>query len=142
MQRSVRQEEDTGMKEQFEVQQIPVKIYRTPDRLTVATPMPGLGPEDITVEVTDGYLVLDGRRRGGLEGDKEILAEEWSFGPYHRNLALPNPVDGARATVTFGNGVLVVALPVAASTRAATLRLERTGPALGEGGEAAHRRVA
>jgi HSP20 family protein len=131
------------MEEQVETQQIPVKVYRTPDRLTVAAPMPGLGPEDITVEVTEtGYLVLSGKLRGALKGDKEILADEWSVGPYHRNLVLPAAVDGGGATVTYGNGVLVVALPIAETTRAATLTLERTGPARGEGGEAPSRRVA
>lgn len=62
--------------------------------------------------------------------------------PYRRNLALPNPVAGEGATVTYGNGVLVVVLPIVATTRPATLRLERTGPARGEGGEAPDRRVA
>ncbi len=122
------------MAERVEVQQIPVKMYRTPDRLTVAAPMPGLGPEDITVEVTqDGYLVLNGRLRGALRGDKELLVDEWSIGPYHRNVRLPVAVDGVEATITYGNGVLVVALPVATATRPAMVTLERIGPARGEG---------
>jgi HSP20 family protein len=123
------------MTERIEVQQIPVKMFRTADRVTVAAPMPGLGPEDITVEVTpDGYLVLNGRLRGALKTrEKELLADEWSVGPYHRNLLLPVPVDGLRATVTYGNGVLVVALPVAAEIQPTQVTLERIGPARGEG---------
>lgn len=122
------------MAERVEVQQIPVKMYRTTDRLTVAAPMPGLGPEDITVEVTqEGYLVLNGRLRGSLRSDKEVLVDEWSIGPYHRNISLPVAVDGAGATITYGNGVLVVALPVAAAMRPAMVTLERVGPARGEG---------
>jgi HSP20 family protein len=123
------------MQEQLKVQQIPVKVYSTAERLMVAAPMPGLGPEDITVEVTaEGYLVLNGKLRGALKGDKEVLMDEWSVGPYHRNLALSATVDGEAATVTYGNGVLVVALPIAAETRPAILTLERVGPARGEGG--------
>ena len=122
------------MRERVAVQQIPVKMYRTEERLTVAAPMPGLGPEDITVEVTaDGYLVLNGKLRSALRGEKEILVDEWSVGPYHRNLALPVPVDGMGATITYGNGVLVVALPVAEATHPATVTLERVGPARGAG---------
>jgi HSP20 family protein len=131
------------MQEGVEVQQVPVKVYRTAERLTVAAPMPGLQPEDITVEVTgDGYLVLNGPLRSALRGEKELLADEWSVGPYRRTLALPVPVDGTGATVTYGNGVLVVSLPIAAATRASTITLERTGPARGEGGEAPARRTA
>lgn len=123
------------MQEQVDVQQIPVKVYRSPDRLTIAAPMPGLGPEDITIEVTpEGYLVLTGRLRGALRGEKELLIDEWSVGPYRRSFALPTPVDGTAATVTYGNGVVVVALPIAEVTRPVTLTLERVGPARGEGG--------
>src|SRR5262245_4910292 len=123
------------MPERVTVQQVPVKVYRAADRLTVAAPMPGLGPEDISVEVTpEGYLVLNGKLRGALKTEeKEILADEWSVGPYHRNLLLAVPVDGPGATVTYGNGVLVVALPVAATTRPTQISLERVGPARGEG---------
>jgi HSP20 family protein len=121
-------------KEHVDVQQIPLKVYRSPDRLTVAAPMPGLGPEDITIEITpEGYLVLNGKLRGALRGDKELLVDEWSVGPYRRSFVLPVPVDGPGATVTYGNGVLVVAMPVAEATRPAVLTLERVGPARGEG---------
>jgi HSP20 family protein len=59
------------MQEGVEVQQVPVKVCRTAERLTVAAPMPGLQPEDITVEVTaDGYLVLNGPLRSALKGEK------------------------------------------------------------------------
>jgi HSP20 family protein len=123
------------MTERVAVQQIPVKMYRAGDRLTVAAPMPGLGPEDISVEVTrEGYLVLNGKLRGALKTDaKEILADEWSVGPYHRNVLLPVPVDGPGATVTYGNGVLMVALLIAVETRPTQISLERVGPARGEG---------
>jgi HSP20 family protein len=131
------------MQEVVEVQKVPVKLYRSAERLTVAAPMPGLQPEDITVEVTaEGYVVLDGPLRSALKGEKELLADEWSVGPYRRSLALPVPVDGSGTTVTYGNGVLVVSLPIAAAVTAATITLERTGPARGEGGAAAARRIA
>lgn len=123
------------MSERIEVQQIPLKVYRTADRLTTAAPMPGLGPEDIEVEVTaDGYLVLTGRLRSALKDtDKELLADEWSVGPYRRTFALPVPVDGPGATITYGNGVLVVSLPVAEATRPVKVTLARVGPTRGEG---------
>src|SRR5262245_15020967 len=100
------------MEEQAEVQQIPVKMYRSNDRLVVAAPMPGLEPGDITAEVTaDGYLVLDGKLRGVLKGMKGLLLDEWNVGDYHRVLPLAEGVNGELANVTYGNGVLVVALP-------------------------------
>ena len=121
------------MQEQVGRQTIPLKVYRTPERLTVAAPMPGLEPEDIRVEVTaEGRLVLHGELRGVLKGDKDLLLDEWSVGNYYRELDLPVSVDGELATVTYGNGVLVVALPVTEHTRPAQLTLEAISSTRGE----------
>lgn len=120
------------MQEHTEIQQIPVKMYRSENRLMVAAPMPGLEPGDITVEVTaDGHLVLLGELRGALKGMKELLLDEWSIGGYRRVLRLPDEVNGELANVTYGNGVLVVALPVESQTSPATLRLDELTPTHG-----------
>jgi HSP20 family protein len=128
------------MQEQAKLQGIPVKVYRTQDRLTVAAPMPGLEPEDIAVEVTaNGHLILRGEVRGLLKDAKELLLDEWSVGAYYRDLALPDAVDGEHANVTYGNGVLVVALPLNRRTYPAHLTLEKVGTAHGERmGKAGH----
>lgn len=103
---------------------VPAKVYRTPLRVMVAVPMPGLEPTDITVEVTSSSsLVIRGRQRGALKGIKDEILNEWNAGQYERLIALPTAVDGALANVTYGNGVLVVVLPIAIQTRPAHLTL-------------------
>lgn len=121
------------MQEQEKVQFMPVKVYRTVDRLMVAAPMPGMEPEDIVVEVTqDGRLVMHGELRGMLKDIKELLIDEWSVGHYHRELDLPDTVDGEHANVNYGNGVLVVTLPLSHRTTPALLTMTKTGTARGE----------
>ncbi len=121
------------MQEQIETQRIPVKVYQSAERLTVAAPMPGLEPQDISVELTaEGRLILRGELRGALKGDKELLVDEWNVGNYLRELDLPVPVDAELATVTYGNGVLVVTLPLAERNRPAHLTLERIDSTRGE----------
>src|ERR1700758_2313777 len=101
------------MQEQLKQQHIPVKVYRTDERLMVAAPMAGLEPENIVVEVTsDSHLILHGDVRGLLKDVKELLRDEWSVGAYHRELELPMAVNGECANITYGNGVLTVALPL------------------------------
>src|SRR5436305_14384817 len=118
------------MQEQPILQQIPVKIYRTADRLMVAAPMPGLQPEDILVEGTrSGHLILQGEVRGLLKDVKALLLGEWTVGGYYRDLGLPTgiAVDGEHGTVTYGNGVVVVALPSSDQNRPARLTLQNVG---------------
>ncbi len=103
-------------------QSIPVKMYRSDVRLVVAAPMPGLEPSDVQAKIMpNGQLALHGRLRGEFKGDKEVLMDEWAVGEYERVLPLPMPVDGKSATVTYGNGVLVVSMPIAAQTTPADL---------------------
>jgi HSP20 family protein len=127
------EKEAKRMQEQTKLQPIPVKIYRTHDHLTVAAPMPGLEPEDILVEVTEnGQLILHGDIRAALKDDKEVLLDEWNVGGYHRELSLPNTVDGEHANVTYGNGVLVVAFLRSQEMHPALITLAKTGIAHGE----------
>jgi HSP20 family protein len=129
---------------QQELNSLPVNLYRTADRVVVAVPMPGLQPEDVTIDVTaTGCLVLQGRLRGALRDEwfvlgerwlesKEVLLDEWSAGGYYREVDLPDAVDGALATATYGNGVLVVALPLTDEIVPARLSLEAMGGGRGQ----------
>src|SRR5258708_23186441 len=109
-----------------------MKLYRAAERLTVAAPMAGMEPEDILVEITeDGRLLMDGEVRGILKDVKELLLDEWSVGAYYRDYILPMPVDGSRATATYGNGVLVVTFPFAKRMIPARLTLSSHGVAHG-----------
>jgi HSP20 family protein len=121
------------VQEQVKQQHIPVKIYRTNERLMIVAPMAGLEPENILVEVThDDRLILHGDQRAVLKEVKELLVDEWSVGAYHRELELPVPVNAACANVTYGNGVLMVALPISDQTSPVRLTLERVAPTHGQ----------
>lgn len=121
------------MQEHMKLQHIPVKVYRTGERLMIAAPMAGVEPENIVVEVTvDGRLLLHGDLRSRLKEVKELLLDEWSSGVYHRELALPVAVDAVCANVTYGNGVLTVTLPISEQTTPARLSLPRRTPTQGQ----------
>lgn len=116
------------MQEKAKLQHIPIKMYRTPDRLMLTAPMPGLMPEDMLVEVTaDNRIIIQGELRGTLKDVKELLLDEWSVGGYYRELSLPNGVDAVHANVTYGNGVIVVALPISTETIPAVVAMDTTG---------------
>lgn len=114
--------------ERAKIQQVPLKVYRTANRLTVAAAMAGMEPEDIVVEVTDdGHLLLDGQVRGMLKDVKELLLDEWSVGAYYRDYKLLEPVDASEGVATYGNGVLVVTFPLAERLVPARLTLSSEG---------------
>lgn len=107
---------------------IPINLFDNDRELMVVAPMPGVAPEDISLDVTnDGRLTLRARQRG--EGQERIryLTREWSYGPYERTIELPCAVDAVRANVTYGNGVLSVTFPKSGATNGGRMLVQRSG---------------
>jgi HSP20 family protein len=90
---------------------IPVQMHQTDDRLVLAAPMPGLEPEDISVTISGDHVTIHGDYRGSRHDQPGVLLSEWTMGPYYREVALPQPVDGVLTNATYGNGVLVLSMP-------------------------------
>lgn len=107
---------------------IPINLFENERELMVVAPMPGVAPEDISVDVTaDGRLTLRAQQHGEGQERIDYLLREWSYGPYERTIDLPGAVDAARANLTYGNGVLSITFPKASSTEPRTLGVQRTG---------------
>ena len=107
---------------------VPVNVFENDRELMIVAPMPGVAPEDISIDVLDdGRLTVRSRMHG--EGQERIsyLRREWSYGPYERTIELPCAVDAKRANVSYGNGVLSVTLPKAGSTSSGRVLVQRTG---------------
>lgn len=111
---------------------IPVNLFDNERELMVVAPMPGVAPEDISIDVTDdGHLTLRAAAHGEGQERIDYLTREWSYGPYERTVELPCAVDAMRANVTYGNGVLSVTFPKVGVTTAGRLLVQRTGHARG-----------
>jgi HSP20 family protein len=107
---------------------VPINMFENDRELMVVTPMPGVSPEDISIDVTDdGKLTLRSGQRGEGQERVSYLLREWSYGPYERTIDLPCAVDAGRANLTYGNGVLSVTFPKAGVTNAGRVLVRRTG---------------
>jgi HSP20 family protein len=111
---------------------IPVNLYQNDRELVVVAPMPGVAPDDITIDVSgQGELTLSCAEHGIGQERIEYLLREWSYGPYLRRVQLPCAVDASKANVAYGNGVLSISFPKADATEPASIDLGRTGHARG-----------
>jgi HSP20 family protein len=111
---------------------IPVNLFDNERELMVVAPMPGVAPEDISIDVTDdGKLTLRARQHG--EGQERIryLTREWAYGPYERTIELPYAVDAMHANLSYGNGVLTITFPKADATISGRALVARTGQTRG-----------
>jgi HSP20 family protein len=90
---------------------VPVQLHRAQGLLVLAAPMPGLEPQDISVNIHNDRVTIRGEYRASRHDQPETLISEWTMGPYHRDVSLPQPVSGGLTNATYGNGVLVLAMP-------------------------------
>ena len=116
-------------------QKIPVRIHQTDNQFALVAPMAGLEPEDIDIAIDGKRVTIQGKERGPHQHDLDLVMNEWTIGPYYREVTLPQHVDGSMANATYGNGVLVITMPKADSVRKTTpakFSLERVELARGE----------
>jgi HSP20 family molecular chaperone IbpA len=88
-------------------QPVPVNVYETDEALVVVAPMPGVMADDIEVRVGPGRLTISATMR--TAAPKNYLVHEWHYGPYRRQLDIPDRY-GGEAAASFGNGQLAVHL--------------------------------
>ena|SRR5215510_1919952 len=100
-------------KTQPPVQSVPVQIHQTDALIVLAAPMPGLEPQDISVVIAGDKVMIQGNYRGSRREKEDVLVAEWTIGPYAREVVLTQPVNGPLTNATYGNGVLVLAMPKA-----------------------------
>jgi HSP20 family protein len=89
-----------------------VEMFRRDNALVIRADVPGMTKNEVTVEVTDGQLVLRGERKQEKEENKEgYYRAERTFGAFYRTLPLPEGTKIDEAKATIKDGVLEVVVP-------------------------------
>jgi HSP20 family protein len=89
-----------------------IELQDTPENLILRALLPGVDRNDIDIHVTREAVSIAGERRypKGAE-DRGYFRSEWSYGKFHRVVALPLPVQHERASANFCDGILTLTLP-------------------------------
>jgi HSP20 family protein len=88
-------------------------VFERGDDLVARFELPGIDPEkDVSIEVLDGTLVIEGERRQEEEVKEEAYYRmEASYGAFERRIEVPEGVDEKDITATYADGVLEVVIP-------------------------------
>jgi HSP20 family protein len=91
-----------------------IDVQQKGDDIVVHAELPGVRPDDVDVEVTDGVLTVKGERKADEKREGEgWLVRESCYGAFERSIVLPEGVDPASITADFDNGVLMLHVPKA-----------------------------
>ena len=99
------------------------EMFDRDGKLIVRVELPGMDRGDVDVSLERDRLVIEGERREEAERHQGegFYQSEWSYGFFHREIPLPEPVDHDHVKAKFKDGILEVAIPQTdrASTRKA-----------------------
>jgi HSP20 family protein len=94
-----------------------VNVAETKDEFTVTAELPGLKPENVSVDFTDGMLTIHGEKVDEKtekeDDDRRYYMWERRFGTFQRTLPFPGGIDEKKIGAEFKDGVLTVHLPKA-----------------------------
>ncbi len=89
-----------------------VDLVEEEDRFVLRADLPGVGEQDVKVELEDDVLTVSGERKAEHEERKEgHYRIERSSGRFSRSLTLPEGVDPESIQAQFDKGVLEVRIP-------------------------------
>ena len=87
-------------------------VVENDDEYVVRADLPGIGEDDVNVEVKNGVLRIAGERKSEHEERKDGYTRiERSFGSFARSLTLPEGVDPESVKASFDKGVLEIQVP-------------------------------
>jgi len=90
---------------------VPVDLYETEDAFIVKAFMPGLSPDELTIDVEQQSVTLHGEPKTGDPEGMRPLLQERRLGTFTRTFTLPVLVDADKVQAELTNGVLSLTLP-------------------------------
>jgi len=90
-----------------------VDLVRDDDKLVVRADVPGIKPEEIKIEIHEGYLTLSGKHEETREDKgKDYVRRERRYGSFLRSVPLPDGVEAKKIKAKTHDGVLEVTIPL------------------------------
>lgn len=126
----VRTGEESEEKEQTATSflQLDVDIFQTSTDIVIIAPIPGVEIKDldITVENENDVVTIQGKRdmpqldfSGAAGEENKYLRQECQWGPFYRQIILPQEINVSEVEAKFKKGILILRLPL--------LRLQNKG---------------
>ena len=87
-------------------------VYEKDGNVVVESPLPGINPKNVKVEMHDGILSISSEESAKSEVDeKNYYRKEVRHGSFHRSVRLPAEVDENKIEAVYKDGILKITAP-------------------------------
>lgn len=106
-------EKEIAEKKWFESEgQLTVDVYQTEEEVVIQSAIAGIQPEDLAISIENDMVIIRGNREKPFEKEKRnYFYQECYWGPFSREIILPEEVDSSKAKAGMKQGVLTIRIP-------------------------------
>ena len=88
------------------------EVWETAQSVVVQIELPGMRREDVDASIRPGRLVIRGEKLRAADATPRLYhSMERAFGRFERRIDLPRGLDGAKAEVSFRDGIMTAIVP-------------------------------
>ncbi|TSC56929.1 MAG: hypothetical protein Greene071421_439 [Parcubacteria group bacterium Greene0714_21] len=100
-------------KEWFEPEgELAVDVYQTDQEIVIQSTVAGVGPDDLDINMENDVVTISGTRNNpNPEEEKNYFYQECYWGPFSRQIILPEEVDINRIEASLKDGIFTLRLP-------------------------------
>lgn len=102
---------------------VPVDVKSTVDHYEIYALLPGMKAEDVSVNVINDTVTIEGEFKADRDEKAEYLLQERPDGKFTRTLRLPEVLNAGKTEATIENGVLKVIVPKAEEAKPKTIKV-------------------
>jgi len=101
-----------------------IDIYQTEKEFVIQAPIGGVKKEDVEISVEENIVKISGERKRKIKEKGEFLIKECHFGPFCREIFLPEKVASEKIKAKLENGILEIRLPFLKEKKEENLKIE------------------
>ena len=103
-----------------------VDLFEEPDRYIIRAELPGVGAEEVHLEILGNMLTIRGCKavQKDATGDRKPLRGECRYGSFHRKVELPGGVKEDGIVANCRNGVLEISVPKKPEVHGRTVKVQ------------------
>lgn len=103
-----------------------VNVEESKDELILTAELPGMGIDDVDIEVENNVLSLRGEKKEIREENQDRRFHVWerSYGSFERQFTLPRTVKTEGISASFRDGILTVQMPKAPEAKSRKITIQ------------------
>jgi HSP20 family protein len=89
----------------------PTDVYETDEGITIRMEIAGMRQQDLNITMSTDVLIIRGERKERSSAHRTAYQNmEINYGPFERNIRLPEPLDGENVKAVYKDGFLEINL--------------------------------